>query len=103
MPTYVMLSTLGPDGAARLREDPARLHQVTAEVEAMGVTVRQQYALLGQWDFLNILEAPDDVTVARVATTLAARGTVKTVTLPAIDVDAFVAGLSAVRPGAPGG
>jgi uncharacterized protein with GYD domain len=97
MPTYVMLSTLGPDGAARLHENPQRLYEVSAEVEAMGVTVREQYALLGQWDFLNIIDAPDDVTVARVATTLAARGTVKTLTLPAIDVDTFVAGLTSGR------
>jgi uncharacterized protein with GYD domain len=94
MPMYVMLSTLGPDGSARLRDNPARLREVSAEVEAMGVRVVKQYALLGQWDFLNLLEAPDDVAMARVATTLAARGTLKTVTLPAIDIDDFIAGLS---------
>jgi uncharacterized protein with GYD domain len=94
MPMYVMLSTLGPDGSARLRDNPARLREVSAEVEAMGVRVVKQYALLGQWDFLNLLEAPDDVAMARVATTLAARGTLKTVTLPAIDIDDFIAGLT---------
>src|SRR3954469_11278563 len=93
MPKYVMLSTLGPDGHARLREQPDRIHQVNADVEAMGVRVLEQYALLGPYDFLNILEAPDEVTMARVASTLSARGTLKTVTLPAIDVDVFVASL----------
>jgi uncharacterized protein with GYD domain len=56
----------------------------------MGVKVLQQYALLGSWDFLNILEAPDEVAMARVATTLAARGTLKTLTLTAIDVEDFI-------------
>ena len=93
MPTFVMLSILGPDGAATLRENPQRLHAVNAEVEAMGGKVLQQYALLGQWDFLNIIEAPDEVTMAKVATTLASRGTLKTMTLPIIDIDAFIAGL----------
>ena len=88
-----MLSTLGPDGSARLQESPDRLREVSAEVEAMGVKVLQQYALLGQWDFLNILEAPDAATVAKVATTLAARGTLKTMTLPIIDIDDFIATL----------
>ena len=88
-----MLSTLGPDGSARLRENPDRLREVSAEVEAMGVTVLQQYAVLGQWDFLNIIEAPDEVTMARVATMLASRGTLKTMTLPIIDIEAFIAGL----------
>ena len=76
-----MLSTLGPDGSARLREHPERLKAVNAEVEAMGVKVLHQYALLGPYDFLNILEAPDETTMAKVATTLAARGTLKTLTL----------------------
>jgi uncharacterized protein with GYD domain len=93
MPKYVMLSTLGPDGSARLRDNPERLREVTAEVEAMGVRVLEQYALLGNWDFLNILEAPDEVTMARVATTLAARGTLKTLTLPAIGIDDFITAL----------
>ena len=96
MPTFVMLSTLGPDGSARLRDNPRRLREVRTEVESMGVKVVSQYALLGNWDFLNIIEAPDEVTMARVATTLAARGTLKTMTLPAIEVEAFIASLEAV-------
>jgi uncharacterized protein with GYD domain len=95
MPKFVMLSTLGPDGFARLRENPERLREVSAEVEAMGVTVLEQFAVLGQWDFLNILEAPDEVTMAKVATTLASRGTLKTMTLPIIEIDDFIAGLKA--------
>jgi uncharacterized protein with GYD domain len=95
MPKYVMLSTLGPDGHARLRDQPDRLRQVNADVEQMGVRVLEQYALLGPYDFLNILEAPDEVTMARVASTLAARGTLKTLTLPAIDVDDFIASMGA--------
>ena len=93
MPKFVMLSTLGPDGSARLRENPERLREVSAEVESMGVQVLQQYAVLGQWDFLNIIEAPDEVVMARVATTLAARGTLKTMTLPIVDIDTFIEGL----------
>lgn len=87
---FVMLSTLGPDGAARLRESPARLKEVNEDVESMGVKVLSQYAVLGQWDFINILEAPDEVTMARVSTSLAARGTLKTLTMPIIDVDTFI-------------
>ena len=90
MPTYVMLSTIGPDGAARLRQNPERLKEVNAEVEAMGVKVLEQYALLGNYDFLNIIEAPDEKAIARVAMALGARGTVKTLTLTAIPVDEFI-------------
>ena len=78
MPTYVMLTTVGPDGWARIREQPERINEVTAEVEAMGLTVVAQYALLGQWDFLNVIEAPDEATMARAAVALAARGTMRT-------------------------
>jgi uncharacterized protein with GYD domain len=90
MPKFVMLSTLGPDGAARLRENPERLREVSQEVEAMGVTVLEQFAVLGQWDFINVLEAPDEMTVAKMAMTLASRGTLKTMTLPIIDIEEFI-------------
>jgi uncharacterized protein with GYD domain len=90
MPKYVMLSTLGPDGFARMRENPERIREVSTEVEAMGVKVLQQYALLGTYDFLTVLEAPDEFAVSKVATTLASRGTLKTHTLTAIDVEDFI-------------
>jgi uncharacterized protein with GYD domain len=95
MPTYLMLSTIGPEGAATLREHPSRIKEVNAEVAAMGVTVLAQYALLGAWDFLNILEAPDDATVARMSIELASRGTLKTQTIPAVPIDEFIARLEA--------
>ena len=85
-----MLSTLGPDGAHTLRANPDRIKEVNAEVEAMGVRVLAQYALLGRYDFINLLEAPDERTMAKVAVTLGARGTLKTLTLPAIPVDDFI-------------
>jgi uncharacterized protein with GYD domain len=93
MPTYVMLTTVGPDGWARIREQPERINEVTAEVEAMGLTVVAQYALLGQWDFLNVIEAPDEATMARAAVALAARGTMRTTTLQAVSVDELIATL----------
>jgi uncharacterized protein with GYD domain len=91
----MMLSTLGPDGSARLLEDPERLREVTAEVEAMGVKVLEQFAVLGEFDFLNIIEAPDQTTMARVATSLAARGTLKTRTMPLVEIDDLIRSLSA--------
>jgi uncharacterized protein with GYD domain len=93
MPVYMMLSILGPDGAQTLRENPQRLRQVNGEVEAMGGKVLHQYALLGQWDFVNIIEVPDELTMARIATSLNARGTLKTRTLQAIEIDAFIDGM----------
>jgi uncharacterized protein with GYD domain len=90
-----MLSTLGPNGAATLSEAPERLKEVNEEVEALGVKVLDQYALLGQYDFLNIIDAPDDATMTRLAIALASRGTMKTVTLPAVPVDDFIARLRA--------
>ena len=94
MATFLMLSTIGPNGAATLKEHPGRITEVNSEVEAMGVRIVAQYALLGEWDFLNILEAPDALTVARVAITLGARGTLKTQTIPAIAIDEFISGLA---------
>ena len=93
MPTYVMLTTLGPDGWATVREQPERIREVTREVEGMGVKVVAQYGLLGQWDFLNIIEAPDEATLARAAISLAARGTMRTMTLQAVAIEDLIASL----------
>ena len=87
---YAMLSTLGPDGWETVRQKPERITQVKSEVEALGLTVHAQYALMGQYDFLNIIEAPDDETMAKAAIMLAARGTMRTTTLPAIPVEALI-------------
>jgi uncharacterized protein with GYD domain len=89
-----MLTTLGPDGWATVRENPERIREVTQEVEAMGLNVIAQYALLGQYDFLNVIEAPDEATMTRAAVTLAARGTMRTTTYQAISVEELVASLS---------
>ena len=90
MATYIMLSTLGPEGAATVKDNPERIKAVNDEVESMGVKVVQQFALLGPYDFCNILEAPDEKTMARVAITLNARGTLKSLTLTAIPIDEFI-------------
>ena len=93
MPIYAMLSTLGPDGWETLRQTPDRIQQVRSEVEALGLKVHAQYALMGQYDFLNIIESPDDETMAKAAIMLAARGTMRTTTLPAIPVEDLIARL----------
>jgi uncharacterized protein with GYD domain len=93
MSTFLMLSTLGPEGAATLHDNPARLKEVNDDVESMGARVIQQWALLGPYDFATILEAPDETTVARVALRLGARGTIKTLTLNAIPIDDYLSSL----------
>lgn len=90
-----MLSTLGPGGWATVREKPARIAEVTREVESLGLKVIAQYALMGQWDFLNIIEAPDEATMAKAAVMLAARGTMRTTTLQALPIPDLVAALEA--------
>jgi len=91
MPTYIMLSTLTDEGAKTIKSNPARIKEVNKEMEALGVTVKAQYAVLGPYDFVNIVEAPDNETVARVSAELASRGSVKIQTLAAIPIDDFIA------------
>src|SRR5437899_5320233 len=93
MGTYVMLSRLSPEGVKTLKKNPDRLKAVNQEVEALGAKVLTQYALLGAYDFITILEAPDPETVARVSVELGMRGTASYETLTAIAVEAFIAAL----------
>jgi uncharacterized protein with GYD domain len=90
MPTYVMLSTLSEQGLKTLQANPERLLEVNRDVEELGAKVLHQWFMLGQYDFLNILEAPDAGTVARVSIALGARGSVHTQSFEAIGVEHFL-------------
>lgn len=87
MAVYVMLTTLTDEGRKTIKQNPDRLKQVNQEVEAMGVKILAQYALLGPYDFVNILEAPDNKAIAKVALELGSRGTLQTLTMAAMTVD----------------
>lgn len=87
MPVYVMLTKLTPEGRRTVLNKPLRIREVDEEVESHGVKILSQYALLGPYDFVNIVEAPDNDTVTKVALELGARGTIETLTMPAISMD----------------
>ncbi|MGK0339414.1 MAG: hypothetical protein ACJAYE_000506 [Candidatus Azotimanducaceae bacterium] len=85
-----MLSNLTDDGRKTLKERPERLKEVNKEIESMGARVTAQYAVMGGYDFVNIIEAPTNEVMARLAVELGSRGTIQITTLPAIGVDEFV-------------
>jgi len=93
--TYILMSTLNPGGLETLKERPERLREVNEEIQRMGATLIAQYAVLGPYDFVTILEAPDTETIARISVNLGARGTVRIQTLSAMPIDEFIAGLRA--------
>ncbi len=90
MPIYIMLSKLTNEGRKTIKDNPGRIKEVDKEIEKMGAKVLAQYATLGMFDFINILEAPDNETIARVSTELGARGTIEIMTLCAIPIFEFV-------------
>ncbi|MFP6808935.1 MAG: GYD domain-containing protein [Pseudomonadales bacterium] len=90
MATYIMLSTLTDEGRKTLKARPDRLQEVNKEVESMGARVTAQYAVMGGYDFVNIIEAPTNEVMARLTVELGARGTIQITTLPAIDIGDFV-------------
>ena len=93
MPTYVMLSTLTPEGVQTVKNNPQRIREVNTEVEQLGATVKAQWSVLGRFDFVSIVEAPDETTMARVSLELGSRGTGRFETLSAIPIDDFIAAL----------
>jgi len=86
MPTYILLSSLTPEGSQTLHKNPERLEEVNREIADFGCKVVTQYAVLGAYDFVTIVDAPDNETIAHLSVDLASRGTVKISTLPAIPV-----------------
>lgn len=90
MATYIMLSRLTEEGAETIRKNPGRVQEVNKELEGMRVRVLQQYAVLGAYDFVNIVDAPDLATVMKASIQLGARGSVRIETLAAVPIDEFV-------------
>ena len=93
MPTYIMLTKLTADGVKTLKDNPTRVHEVTKEVEQLGVKVLNQWATLGGYDFVSVVEAPDETTMARLSVEMGSRGTVQNETLTAIDAQEFTSSL----------
>jgi uncharacterized protein with GYD domain len=89
MATYVLLSSLTPEGRKTVKERPERISEVNKEIERFGAKVVSQYVVLGPYDFVSILEAPDNETVARVSAEFGSRGTVQIVSMPAMSVEKF--------------
>ncbi|MCF7890129.1 GYD domain-containing protein [Candidatus Bipolaricaulota bacterium] len=90
MSTYILLSELTDEGAATIKDRPERIKEVNEEIEKLGAEVKEQFAVLGPYDFVNIVEAPNEETISRVSVELGSRGTVKIQTLTAIPIDDFV-------------
>jgi uncharacterized protein with GYD domain len=93
MATYILLSTLTDEGAKTVKNNPGRIKEVNKEIEKLGAKVTAQYATLGPYDFVSVVEAADNETIGRVSAELASRGSVKIMTLPAIPIDDFIAKL----------
>lgn len=94
MPLYIMMSNLTDEGRKTVKANPFRIKEVNKEVESYGIKVIAQYVVLGQFDFINVLEAPDNEAIARLMTDIGSRGTVTTSTLSALTLDDFIKAMS---------
>jgi uncharacterized protein with GYD domain len=94
MSLYIMMTNLTDEGRKTVKTNPQRIKEVNKEVEAMGVKILAQYVVLGQYDFINILEAPNNQAIAKVATELGSRGTLQTSTLAAMTLDDYISSLA---------
>ncbi len=94
LPIYILLSTLTSEGRKTIKSKPERIKEVNKEIEAFGAKVLQQYAVLGRYDFVNIVEAPNNDAIARVSIELGSRGTIHIMSMPATPIDDFLAMLT---------
>jgi uncharacterized protein with GYD domain len=93
MPYYVLMSNLTDEGWKTIKGKPERIKEVNNEIQALGARVISQYAVLGCYDFVSIVEAPNNETIAKVSIDLGSRGTIRMVSMAAIPVDDFIASL----------
>ncbi len=97
MPVYILMSKLTEHGVSCIMEDPACLRQISLDIENLGVKVLEEYATLGEYDFVHVIDAPDNETVARVSMELITRGHLKPLSLPTISINDFISRLSLDR------
>jgi uncharacterized protein with GYD domain len=90
MPTYILLTKLTAEGRKTIRERPNRIQEVDREMEEIGVKVISQHAVVGPYDFVNVVEAPDNETIVKASVELGSRGTVQIMSMPAIPIDEFI-------------
>lgn len=90
MAKYILLSTLTPEGQKTLKNKPERIKEVNKEIEAYGVKVLEQYAVLGPYDFVNIVEAPNNDMVFKMSVELGSRGTIKILSMPSMTIDELI-------------
>ena len=93
MPTFIMLTRLTPEGVQTVKNNPARIREVNEEIQSLGAEVTAQWATLGEFDFVNVVEAPDEKTMARVSLELGSRGTGRYESMTAIGIDDFIGSL----------
>lgn len=93
MAKYILLSKLTEDGRKTLKTKPERIKEVNKEIEAFGVKVLEQYAVLGPYDFVNLVEAPDNEAIFKVSVELGSRGTIQITSMPAITIDELIESL----------
>ena len=94
MPTYIMLSNLTDSGAKTVSKKPKRIKEVNSELEKAGVTVIAQYATLGHYDFVNVVEADSNATIAKASVKLSSRVSIRITTLAAVDIEEFIRSLA---------
>ena len=97
MPLYVMFTRLSSEGRKSMMNNPQRAFEVNKEVEAMCAKIVAQYALLGNYDFINILEAQSNEAIARVASEIGSRGTLEPITMAAITMQDYVRELETAK------
>ncbi len=90
MPHFLILSNLTDEGRRTIKHKPERILEVNREIETMGVKIHKQYALLGGYDFVNLVEAPDNETVMKMSVEIGSRGSVQLMTLPALPIEDFI-------------
>lgn len=97
MAYFIMLSKLTAEGRKTMMKNPGRIWEVNKEVEEMGAKIISQYALLGGFDFITVLDAPNNEVIARVTSNLGSRGTLEPTTFAALTVENLVKELNTAK------
>jgi len=89
MAKFVVLFRFTEQGIRNIKESPDRVEAAKSTFRDAGAEVKEFYMVMGRYDTVFVVDAPDDESVARACLAEASKGNVSTETLRAFDEEEY--------------
>ena len=89
MATFIRLVSMTEQGVKNILKFSEQVAEAKKILEANNARFIEVYATLGRYDFVAIIDAPDEKAIAKVSALIASQGNFRAETLPAVPLEEF--------------